>query len=83
MTLRRVDGVALYFDSGPREWAITTSLDNDGAARYRYHDFTTGGGEGEPRKAIELEDLLQEELPEIVDVQETPLANAAQEVVEA
>lgn len=74
-TLRRVDDVALHFDSGHREWVLLANVQDTGEARYRYYDCSAldDAPSGEPRKAIELEDLLRTELPEIVDVQDTPL----------
>lgn len=75
-TIRRVDGVALHFDSGVCEWVLVTCDDHE--ARYRLYDYSnhlSGTPNGEPRKAIELEDLLREQLPEIVDVQDTPLTS--------
>lgn len=74
MALRSVDGIALHFESGDREWLLTANVESDGAAYYRYYDadsLASDDPEGEPKRAIQLEAMLQRELPEIVPIEAT------------
>lgn len=74
-TLRRVDDVALHFDSGGREWVLTATVAPGGEARYQFYDLTGGGdpADYERKRAIALEELLRVELPEIVLVEDVPV----------
>lgn len=81
LAVRWADGAALHFNSGSREWVVTANIEDDGTAKYRYWGPVTlangDPGTGESKRAAELEDLLHQELPEIVPIEETPLGDSS------
>lgn len=75
MTVRTAEDLALYFDSGDAEWAITGAPEPDGIARYHFWANPTATDPSpEYSLARDLEDLLEEQLPEIVKTSALPIA---------